>query len=405
MRWLTNLRVRWSAERERGGSAVIVAVLLSGGVMMGMLAVSVDLGNLTYERRQLQNAADATSLALAAECADDPSATHCNRTQVEDLLNANARDNLHQYNAARPGGGACASPAIGALPACDPPSTELAELRECAPLPTSLAGVPYVETYTRTDTATNGDKLFLPFSRALAGGSADGDAGTSACARAAWGPAGGTGNTLPITIGACDWANKTSVGGVPGEKYAPSPPYSPPGNGSAPPDVPSVISAGNYAIGIFTHDSADHKCEGSPGAAYPGGFGWLDNSGCVANVVDGWVGGGPGSSEGCSASELKKYIGTEVFIPIYVEARGTGDAAEFRISGVASFYFAGWSAMSPAAPEKDYEIYRQPVGVCTVKCNGSVSYIWGWFTSSQKPVGSGGIGGEDRGAYTILPAG
>ena len=52
--------------RDRGAAAVLVTVLLAGGVIMGMLALSVDVGTLMLERRQLQNGADATSLALAS---------------------------------------------------------------------------------------------------------------------------------------------------------------------------------------------------------------------------------------------------------------------------------------------------------------------------------------------------
>lgn len=409
MRWLTRIRSHASRrlQGERGGAAVIVAVLFSGLMIIGMLAVSVDLGNLTYERRQLQNGADATSLALAQECAED--AAGCAPTAVSDLLNPNAGDERMQYDNRTVNGapnGACGR-GIGSLPTCLATGS-IGDLGECPPLPSWLTGtgasIPYVETYTRTLTTSGDDELFLPFSRVLTGGS-DGDSGTTACARAAYGPAGSTGNTLPITIGACDWVNKTSVGGVPGSKYAPSPPYTPAPNGSAPPVLPTSISSGDYATGIFTHDSADHKCEGSPGATYPGGFSWLDNEGCVADVSDGWVGGGPGTSEGCLADELKKYIGTEVFIPIYVETKGTGGGAEYKISGVASFYFAGWNGVSSAAPTKSYDIYQRPATVCTGKCNDSVSYIWGWFTSSLKPVDSGGLGGEDRGARSIVPAG
>ena len=38
------------------------------GVVFGFLAISVDVGGLLWERRQLQNAADAAALSLATEC-------------------------------------------------------------------------------------------------------------------------------------------------------------------------------------------------------------------------------------------------------------------------------------------------------------------------------------------------
>ena len=54
---------------ERGAVGTIVGVLLAVGVVFGFLAISVDVGGLLWERRQLQNAADAAALSLATECA------------------------------------------------------------------------------------------------------------------------------------------------------------------------------------------------------------------------------------------------------------------------------------------------------------------------------------------------
>jgi uncharacterized membrane protein len=53
---------------ERGAVGTIVGVLLAMGVVFGFLAISVDVGSLLWERRQLQNAADAAALSLATEC-------------------------------------------------------------------------------------------------------------------------------------------------------------------------------------------------------------------------------------------------------------------------------------------------------------------------------------------------
>ncbi|WP_338748800.1 pilus assembly protein TadG-related protein [Janibacter alittae] len=408
MRGLMRSFSRRGNQQERGAAATLLAVLLAGGggVVMGMLAISIDIGNIMYERRQVQNAADATSLALAAECAK--AATNCDPDRVDDLLGANSHDALGQYGKTKYTDGACASGTaeqVGTVLGDCTIDGDMTDLSKCPPLPSKFStGIPYVETYGATKSAS-GDKLFLPFSKMLVTGEAD-DVSVSACARAAWGPPGSTGATLPITIGQCDWANKTAVGGVAGEKYAPSPPYTPEGNGGLPPAVPAEIAAGGYATGIFTHDSGDHKCTGSPGHHYPGGFAWLANSDCVATIdVGGWVDGAPGKSDTCSASELKKYIGTEVFIPIHVAADGTGKGGKYQISGVASFYFAGWHGMSGAAPTKTYEIYQEPSAVCTDKCNDSVSYIWGWFTSGQLPVGSIDPDADDFGVNIIKPAG
>ena len=63
MRWMTATR------RDRGAAALIVTILFSSGVLIGCAALTVDVGQLYSERRQLQNGADAAALSLAKVCA------------------------------------------------------------------------------------------------------------------------------------------------------------------------------------------------------------------------------------------------------------------------------------------------------------------------------------------------
>ena len=56
--------------RERG-QALIVAVL-AFGVLIGMVAMTVDVGMLFHGRRQSQNSADAMALAGVAELPNNP---------------------------------------------------------------------------------------------------------------------------------------------------------------------------------------------------------------------------------------------------------------------------------------------------------------------------------------------
>ncbi|AGL14853.1 pilus assembly protein TadG-related protein [Actinoplanes sp. N902-109] len=57
---------------DRGAVAVLTAVLLSGGVLLGATAVVVDVGNLYAKREQLQAGADAAAWAVAENCIDAP---------------------------------------------------------------------------------------------------------------------------------------------------------------------------------------------------------------------------------------------------------------------------------------------------------------------------------------------
>ncbi|MEY4573691.1 MAG: hypothetical protein RLZ10_2993, partial [Bacteroidota bacterium] len=56
--------------KERGAISVIFAILISSSLILGLLAIVVDVGVIYQERRTLQNAADATALAVAQECAE-----------------------------------------------------------------------------------------------------------------------------------------------------------------------------------------------------------------------------------------------------------------------------------------------------------------------------------------------
>ena len=63
--------MRWiKGESESGTIALIVAILVSSSsLVIGMFVIVADTGSLFSERRVIQNAADASSLALARECA------------------------------------------------------------------------------------------------------------------------------------------------------------------------------------------------------------------------------------------------------------------------------------------------------------------------------------------------
>lgn len=410
---------------ERGATATIIAILLSGGVVMGMLAVSVDLGNLTYERRQLQNAADATSLALAAECAKDSSA--CSKAQVADLLDANSRDGVSQYDTAQDDG-ACARTATTNLPACTSTGA-IDDLGACPPLPgwlSSEPGIPYVETYAKTDTLTNGDKLFMPFSRVLAGG-ASGDKGTSACARAAWGTPGGFAGALPLTFSSCEWRKQV----VTGPGYVTEAPIGAtatiPGYGSG--GQPAWPDAAKEVV-VMLHDPNDEAgdCMWN-GKDTSGGFGWLaPKSGqCEADLKpDDWVQIKPGSSipsPECSTN-LSNIRHRVVDFPVFDCIVGSGvaptgpppttpaDACDpktgaaggskswYHLAGWAKFYISGYRLTG-----SDSGTSSRPGGK---SCSGGQRCIIGWFltgTLADAPSIVPSTPGNNFGVSVVKPAG
>src|SRR6516165_9618464 len=54
---------------ERGAIGVLIAVLIGGGVLIGMGALAIDVGQIYQNRAELQNGADAGALAVADSCA------------------------------------------------------------------------------------------------------------------------------------------------------------------------------------------------------------------------------------------------------------------------------------------------------------------------------------------------
>ena len=391
---------------ERGATAVVVALVVTF-VAVPALALSVDVGNIMFERRQLQNGTDATSLALAQMCANDASA--CNGitsvATLNPLASANAIDNASQLNTAIGTNGQCARPPTGLtftnMPACASSTAtaaqKIAALKDlgfCPPLSdyyVSGAGkdLGYVETYVQTKSNAS-DNTILPniFSQAVTGGTRD-----TACARAAWGPGGpSTITVLPLAMSECDWA--AQVGYPSTTNYPPGPSGTWPGysNTDARPDWPAsentIYSKGN-----------DTTCDtSSPGGTAPGGFAWLDGliSSCSGVVSDTtWIHGDTGA-DGCDASVFNPLRGTVILVPVFdckaasnlgrepvatdLCNDGAGNNTWYHISGFAAFYLSGWRLT-----KGDQVSVKPPNALCGT--SSSQRCLSGWFLRDLIPVG------------------
>ncbi len=62
-----------NARIHREGGQMLVLFVLALGVLMGFVAMTVDVGMILHERRSLQNGADAPALAAVADLPDSPS--------------------------------------------------------------------------------------------------------------------------------------------------------------------------------------------------------------------------------------------------------------------------------------------------------------------------------------------
>jgi hypothetical protein len=177
---------------DRGAVTSLVAVLLAGGVLLGMSAYAIDLGTLYAFRDQAINAANAAAMAAAQTCVR-PGAT-C------------GQDDPTSYAAANiPGGGVVLNSSTGSFPIC---GQELGRgrLDPCAKRPagpTQCIGsrdnsTSWVEVHATTRMG-DGSTVFPP---SFAGSFVPGyrPDGIGACARVAWGPPAGPYAVLAMSL-------------------------------------------------------------------------------------------------------------------------------------------------------------------------------------------------------------
>lgn len=389
------LRLTHRRDRERGGVAVVVGLIVGALVLSGVAALTIDAGGLYAERRVVQNGADAASLALAQVCAAGD-VLKCSPTWsgLTDLANLNSPDGVSDIDSV------CGSEApfvsCGALPA-NP------TLVQCTKLPPNFpAAAKWVEVRTKTRSTTANSSVVRKSFAKLTDSSYDGT-GVKACARALWGPPSGGDATLPVTISLCEWDALTANGTS----------FVAPGPFNDPYLLPDPIPGGPYpAPGpatyekrLLLHDTTGSTtCPSGPsGADLPGGFGWLETTGadCEVNVpATGWVDDGAGNSPpaGCN---LRPLLGQITYVPIYKNTNDlTGSNGSYLLDGFAAFYFTGYSTPSDRP---------KSIATNTRLCTPSQTCLYGWFTKGVIPVATflteGGGGGTPRGAIGVGVAG
>jgi Flp pilus assembly protein TadG len=354
---------------DEGAVAILVALLLGLGVILGMAALTIDVGGLYAERRQLQNGADAAALAVAQDAARNCSTGSCvPATRAQVYANGNSKDNTSAVVEICGAG-------WSAVGGCSTQSTPA--ITQCPAVP--VGTTKWVRV--RTATLSSGGSTLLPprFARALAGNG--GYAGTRvfACAQAGLASPGSISETLPVTFSLCEWKNYTSNG----TNFAPPPPY--------------TTYPVSYEHAIYLHDtSGSAHCNAGPsGADLPGGFGFLSvGSGCSAQVDDqSWVNDAPGNSIPNSCKDLLPSLqGTTIFLPVYDNANGlNGSNGRYHISGFAAFFLTGWNFSGDRVAS---------IASGTKICTPSQTCIYGWFTQGLVPSGGSG-GGTPRGTSIV----
>lgn len=333
--------MRWMKDEE-GATAVVVGLLLV--VLLGFGAISVDVGAMYQERRELQNGADAAVLAGAQDCATGVVPCVITGAELNGTIDEFASENAND--------GESAADIVSLDIFGSPPHLT-------------------VETSTISDGAGSLRHWF-------AGILGTPSSTIRAQATATWDRVGGAG-TLPLTMSQCEFDRFTAGGTV----YA------------AEPFDPATQQI------IFFHDgrSAEPCHSYSSGMDIPGGFGWLvtDSGTCsVQLTADSYASEDPGSSAstGCDASVVRAMLGTTVLVPVFDEAAGLGANGTYHIYGFAAFHLTSyrlggspeWNAALPG--------YAAP-------CRGDERCIGGHFTRFVDMDGIADGSSPDLGVVTV----
>jgi len=271
---------RLTRHQDKGAIGVFTAITIV--VLLGAVGLTIDVGAIYRERRELRNGADAGALAIAEDCALGLSTCHSAAAAAiaKDYADANASDGYADV--------------IGV------------DLDLTAKTVTVHLG-------TLTD---EGGTNFEPFFARVVGFS-----GTTVEARAVarWGYPSELWVHLPLIISRCEF--DTATAGVSKTIY---------------------FHDGNNAEPCNAQAGQDADGDGF----LAGGFGWLSTaSGCEAYLLDGfWYDADPGSSPttGCTPNYVSSLVGEEVAIPIFDDILGVGTGGTYHIEGFALFHITGY---------------------------------------------------------------
>jgi Flp pilus assembly protein TadG len=158
-----------------------------------------------------------------------------------------------------------------------------------------------VTTTTRSSAGTTVKFLFAP----VMGG--DDGATVTRRARASWGSM-GSASTVPLIISQCEYS--------------------------------LARLDGSSEFVLYMDSGPSCGLVGSP----PGGFGWLDQSGCSVPVsVDSTVPGTPGVSGHGGEACVIQNLGNEIVVPVYDAYAGSGSHADYTVAGFVTLKLTGYS--------------------------------------------------------------
>jgi hypothetical protein len=275
--------MRRITDQDEGAVTIIVALSLI--VLFGMGALVLDVGNLYWERRQLQNGAEAGALAAAQDYVDGAGAGAA-EASARTYASANNERDAFVENIFQPTANSVTVETI------------TGNTGSAGVLDAYLAGVIGTEDY---------------FARASA--------------TASWGGI-SSASTIPLTFSFCEWKVFTGLDA-----------------GASASEIAAALPTPTRVIYHHTSSASDvNDCDGPAGQDSPGGFGWLDEQNpCEAFVENGEVNADTGASMSKDCKDTFSTLeGKTVLMPIFVEVTGPGTGAMYDIGGFAAFEFEGY---------------------------------------------------------------
>lgn len=343
----------WPSRRDdRGAVAVLVALLFIA--MVGFAAISVDVGALWWDRKQLQNGADAAALAIAQDCATNPATCY----------QAAANSTADMYGDANKSGGAVDVD---------------------------------VELFTGAVRVTTKSPRELWFAPVNNGPSQQ---QVNASAKASWSKQPDKLKTLPLAVSLCQfkWQNNALSGDpVPGKTVI----FKLMTNS----DASGLLSWKNLPASVTDAlpciDAPAHNEAG-------GGFGWLNipvDSDCEAEIsAGGIVNGSPGVAK--PSCDLGLKYGEIVEVPVFDGAAtvDSGNNAKYKIVGFAAIKLYGWNFTGSDGVNSWPGAYplEQAESTHYAYTQNPKSHIWGEFVKFGKLAEyKAGTGGANFGLSSI----
>lgn len=352
---------------ERGAIAVMVAALIGFGVLTGMGALVIDVGQLYQERAELQNGADAAVLGVAKSCA----LGSCDPSVADGLANANAS----QLTGGSEGVSLVCGSGAG-LASC--PSSG-GGLTDCPP----ATGANYADVFTSTKTASGSTLLPPVLAQTMLGNSGYKGDNVVACSQATW-SAPASAIAAAFTIPACEWDQATQQG----TSFAPPPTYPP--NPFPSPSFDQVLTftmAGDGGSGCPTEPA---------GADGPGTFSWISapSGNCKTAVSPPTFQGENGTASNSQCELLlqsAQQSQTPLLVPIYVSATNPSGAPSYALKGFAEFVVTGYNLPGYFASD-----WLNPAN----DCQAGNFCVNGFFTRGVVPF-TGSINGTSLGVSVI----